>query len=152
MITNRIEEIVSLPIPEDAIRAIAEFINNNDMMTVENRRYDLVGEHYVSIQEIDTVPYTANKLEFHGKYADIQCIFSGKERFLVANSSDSSITQPYSVEKDVGFSIADNVKTVDVEEGYFVYFAPGELHGPGISAGEESCHCKKAVFKVRIGA
>ena len=152
MITNRIEEIVSLPIPEEAIQAIAEFINNHDMMTVENGRYELVGEHYVSIQEIDTVPYTVNKLEFHGKYADIQCIISGKERFLIANTTNSTITQPYSAEKDVGFSVANTVKTVDVEGGSFIYFAPGELHGPGISAGEESCHCKKAVFKVRIGA
>ena len=151
MITDRIEEIVSLPIPEEAIRAIAEFINSNDMMTVENKTHKLVGEHYVNVSEFDTDPQTINKLEFHGKFADVQCIISGKERFLTAATSDSTITQPYSVEKDVGVATADNVKHVDVNEGYFVYFAPGELHGPGFSTDNTSCHCKKAVFKIRIG-
>ena len=151
MITNRIEEIVSLPIPEEAIRAIAEFINGNDIQNIECGRRELVGEHYVNVMELDTVPQTENKLEFHGKYADIQCIISGKERFLVASTTDSTITQPYSVEKDVGFAVADVVNTVDVNAGEFVYFAPGELHGPGIATDEGTCHCKKVIFKIRIG-
>ena len=152
MITNLIAEIVSLPIPETAVNAIAEFINNNDMRTISTGKYELVGEHFVNIMEIDTVPLTENKLEFHGKYADIQCLITGKERFLIANTADATITQPYSEEKDAGFVVASAVKTVDGHEGSFIYFAPGELHGPGIATEDGACHCKKAVFKIRIGA
>jgi YhcH/YjgK/YiaL family protein len=151
MITNQIAEIVSLPIPETAINAIAEFINSNDVHSIENGRYELTDGHFVNVMELDTVPMTEKKLEFHGKYADVQCIVSGKERFLIANTADSTITQPYSAEKDVGFVIADTVQTVDVAEGSFIYFIPGELHGPGLATDEGPCHCKKLIFKVRIG-
>ena len=152
MITNLIAEIVSLPIPEAAINAIAEFINTHDLHSIPCGKYELVGEHYVNVMELDTVPQTENKLEFHGKFADIQCILSGKERFLMANTADSTITQPYSADKDVGFVIADTVNTVDVSEDSFIYFTPGELHGPGVATDEGACHCKKAIFKIRIGA
>ena len=151
MITNKIEEIVSLPIPEAAINAIAEFINNNDLHTIPCGKYPLVGEHYVNVMETDTAPQTENKLEFHGKFADIQCLIKGKERFLLAGTADSTITQPYSEEKDVGFVIANTVTTADVGEGSFIYFTPGELHGPGIADDDGACHCKKAIFKIRIG-
>lgn len=152
MITNQITEIVSLPIPETAINAIAEFINTHDLHSIPDGRYELVGEHYVNVMELNTVPQTESKLEFHGKFADIQCILSGKERFLMANTVDSTITQPYSEEKDVGFVVSDRISTVDVNEGEFIYFAPGELHGPGIATDDGACHCKKAIFKIRIGA
>ena len=151
MITNQIAEIVSLPIPEAAITAIAEFINSNDVLTIENGRYELTDEHFVNVMELDTVPMTEKKLEFHGKYADIQCIVSGKERFIIANTADATLTQPYSAEKDVGFVVADKVQTVDVAEGSFIYFIPGELHGPGLATDEGPCHCKKLIFKIRIG-
>lgn len=151
MITNSIAEIVALPIPEAAVNAIAKFINENDLRALPCGKYELGGDHFVNVMELDTVPQNENKLEFHGKYADIQCLISGNERFLIANTADSTITQPYSEEKDVGFVVADKVKTVDVNEGSFIYFIPGELHGPGVSTDNLSCHCKKAIFKIRIG-
>ena len=151
MITNPIAKIVSLPIPEAAEKAIVEFINGNDLRTVPCGRYELTGEHYVNVMELDTVPQTENKLEFHGKYADIQCIISGKERFLLANTVDSAIIQPYSAEKDVGFAVANKVQTIDVTENNFIYFTPGELHGPGIATDDGACRCRKVIFKVRIG-
>ena len=151
MITNPISKIVSLPIPRSAVDAIAEFINTSDLRTLPCGKYPLAGEHFVNIMELDTVPQTENKLEFHGKYADIQCLVSGNERFLLANTADATITQPYSEEKDAGFVIANTVTAVDINEGSFIYFAPGELHGPGIATDNGACRCKKAIFKVRIG-
>ena len=151
MITNLISEIVSLPIPEAAVNAIADFINSNDLRAIPCGKYPLVGEHFVNIMELDTAPQTEKKLEFHGKFADIQCVISGNERFLLANTADSTITQPYSAEKDVGFVVANTVTTVDVSEDHFIYFTPGELHGPGIATDNGPCHCRKVIFKVRIG-
>ena len=148
---GKIENVASLPISASAVKAVTEFLANNDLNTVACGKTELGDEHFVNICEADTVPHTVNRLEFHGKYADIQCIISGEEKFLLADLADSVITQPYSAEKDVGFVVANKVEAVEVSAGSFIYFAPGELHGPGLAAESGECRCKKAIFKIRMG-
>ena len=148
---GKIESITSLPIPVSAADAVAEFLKNNDLATVECGKYELGDGHFVNVSEADTVPHVVNRLEFHGKYADIQCIISGEEKFLLADLADSVITQPYSAEKDVGFVLAERVESAEVSAGSYIYFAPGELHGPGLAAESGACACKKAIFKIRMG-
>ncbi|MBQ9115540.1 MAG: YhcH/YjgK/YiaL family protein [Clostridia bacterium] len=150
MIINKISEIGELPIPAYIAELAAKFVKEHDLATLPCGRYELTGDSYVNVDESETRPQLGSRMEFHKKYADIQCIIRGHERFLVTAMEAGTITTPYSEERDIGFIEADQYNTFDITDGLFIYFEPGEPHGPCFATSKGVCKCKKAVFKIRI--
>ena len=150
MIFDKISEINTLPIPEDVAKAVMDFIAANDLVTLPCGKYPILGDHFANVAEAETRPQVSSRMEFHGKYADIQCIICGNERFITTPMSAATITQAYSEEKDVGFVEADEYNTIDLDEGSFIFFAPGEPHGPGLATASGITKTKKVIFKISI--
>ena len=84
------------------------------------------------------------QFEAHDRYADIQVILRGTERFALGWDASIEPPQPGSdfrrcqAERWVDFVLAEN---------QFVIFLPGEAHAPG-NAVQNSALCRKLVVKV----
>ena len=150
MIIDKISGIGKLPISDEVATLVTEFIKNNDLNALPCGKYPLSGDHFVNIAELITRPQTGSRMEFHKKYADIQCILSGSERFLVTAPELATLTREYSEEDDVAFIESEQYNTFDVSEGLLIYFEPEEPHGPGYATADGICKSKKAIFKIRM--
>jgi len=82
--------------------------------------------------------------EAHHRYADIQLVLEGKEKFYLGWDGTEGEAVPgtdfYPCEAEHGLSFT-------LEANQFVIFLPGEKHGPGNSA-DHPGPCRKLVVKV----
>ena len=84
--------------------------------------------------------------EVHDRYADIQLVLSGSERFRWGLGT----VGPLDAEKDKRDAQVDGPYTeFTLQKNQFVVFLPGEPHAPGLPEKGEA-FCRKAVLKVLI--
>ena len=85
------------------------------------------------------------QFEAHYRYADIQLILAGKERFLFGTKARIPEPQP-----DTDFYACEVTESMDfvLEPGMFTVFFPAEAHSPGNIAGTGPEICRKLVVKV----
>lgn len=86
---------------------------------------------------------TEPKYECHARYADIQLILSGRERFVLGAGGEEPRIDP---EKDIAVCGAEPLVSFTLGSGQFVIFFPGEKHAPGLMADLQPV--RKAVVKV----
>lgn len=151
MIIGNLKNFAAYAEAEPCLVKIQEFVKTHDLAVLPCGKYEICGnEIYVNIQEYFTKAYGECRFETHEKYADVQCILSGRE-FIWADRAEQleELTQ-YDEQADIQFWM-DGKKPilVGLEENQFVFLAPGEAHKPCVCAGENS-KVKKAVFKIRI--
>lgn len=133
------------------IRKALEFLENNDLRTFENGKYNIQGEDiYVNIQDYQTKTANQGKWEAHRKYIDIQFIIEGAEKIGVGEIQNYSTTEAYDEDKDVEFFSA-NIQTdfIALQKNEFIILYPHDVHMPQICY-DKSSYVKKAVVKVRI--
>ncbi len=126
---------------------ISDFIKNTDIAALSPGRYELTNGVFVNVSE-----YAPHKDEIcweaHRKYADLQYLISGDEIIEWAPISDAEGVGEYFEAED--FQGAEKSKgsklSLDVSAGDFAYFAPCDLHRPGLFKSAEKV--KKAVFKI----
>ena len=130
---------------QEALRSLS-----SDLTGREPGRYELQGDElYALVQEYETRPREACAWEAHRRYADVQFIVSGRERFGVAPADTLGASRPYDPEKDVAFYEGEG-DFVTLEAGCFIVFFPGEAHMPLVQVdGPE--RVKKLVLKVLAG-
>ena len=149
MITKTIAEAYELPIPAKAATAVKRFLEENDLKALPCGRYHLIGDSFVNIQECSLSPQKGNRMEYHERYADIQCVISGTEGYLFGALENCRVTDEYSPERDVAFIEAKATLFCSVSEGIALYFPPLEPHFAClIPHGETGGWVKKAVFKI----
>lgn len=129
-----------------AFEAIAKFIEENDMKTMECGSYDVVEGIKVGIDEYE--PGTGGDFEAHREYNDLQYAICGEEAIDVLPIEfvkDSTGYKP-----DIEFFTAQTAAAtrVALTEGTFAFLAPQDTHKPGIKTGADKI--KKAVFKIKI--
>lgn len=122
----------------------ARFLETADFASLAAGRTDIDGDKvFVNIQEY-TQQEKEPAYEAHDRYADIQLVLTGSERFRwgvgeagpLKNGKDLRSVQvdgPY-----VEFTLQKN---------QFVIFLPGEAHAPGLPE-KGAAFCRKAVVKV----
>ena len=133
---------------KDNIALIEEFLKKNDLKSLEVGKYPLNNDSRVLIQEY-TTKQPNGKYEAHKKYADVQVIICGEERFGFAKQATA--LNEYSAEDDFQLfdgSGEDIVLSSDGEADCVV-FMTDELHSPGLCVTQPS-PVKKAVFKILI--
>ena len=123
--------------------AAQDFLLTADFAVLTPGRHDIDGEHvFVNIQEYDQED-KAPAYEAHERYADIQLVLKGSERFRwglgIPGELKGDFRTVTGVEKYVEFTLREN---------QFVIFLPGEPHAPGLPENGPA-HCRKAVFKVQ---
>ena len=128
---------------------VSDFIKNTDIDALAPGRYSLSCGIFANVSE-----YAPDKeetgWEAHRKYADLQYLHSGDEIIEWAPIDELTGAGEYSEEED--FQETDKCGktklTLTVDEGSFAYFAPCDLHRPGIFRSAEKV--KKIVFKIPV--
>ena len=144
---DKISECIDLG--KENIALVEEFLKEHDLKSLEVGKYQLNNDSRVLIQEYTTKESIGRKYEAHRKYADIQVLICGEERFGIANQATA--LGEYDAENDFQLfdgSGEDIILSSDGEVDCAV-FMPEELHAPGLCV-EKPSPVKKAVFKILI--
>ena len=127
------DDLAHLPLGEYAIEPAV----NNRKSTV-----------YAMVQEVELTPYwETQKVEVHGRYADIQMPLSGEETFGVCDYDVKTSGFAFDATKDIGF-VTRKTEARTVKPGEVAIFLPGKgAHAPCTSQ-SGARKIKKIVVKV----
>ena len=129
-----------------AFEAIAKFIEENDMKSMECGGYDVADGIKVSIAEYE--PATGGDYECHRDYHDLQYAICGEEAIDVLPIEYAKDSTGYKPDIEFFTSQTAAATRVALTEGTFVFLAPQDTHKPCIKMNSEKI--KKAVFKIKI--
>ncbi len=126
--------------------AAARFMETANFAAMELGKHEIDGENvFVNIQEY-VQQEKEPAYEAHARYADIQLVLRGSERFRWGTGAPGPLKGDFrevtGVEDHVEFTLREN---------QFVIFLPGEAHAPGLPENGPA-FCRKAVVKVLCGA
>jgi YhcH/YjgK/YiaL family protein len=147
MITDlllRAETYVNL---SPGIRQAFEFLRRPDLTVLPPGTYEIDGRRvFALVQEYQSKPADAGRWEAHRRYIDLQYVVSGRERFGFA-AVGRMPAAAYDDEKDIERPQGEGV-FLDLRAGEFVLAWPGEVHMPGMAAGEPA-PVRKIVVKIQ---
>jgi biofilm protein TabA len=133
------------------VQEIEGLVAGNAFVIAEQGSTPLVGEDVI-LKKSSYIPADNpdNRFEAHRTYADLQIVLSGREILRTVFPSDASRISAYNANDDVEFFSADrNVTDFILQEGRFIYLAPGEIHQPGCPSGDYAGNVVKCVIKIR---
>ena len=119
--------------------------------TVADGRHEIDGDDvFALVQRYATRP-TADQLEAHRRYVDVQFLVAGREVIQWAPlESLTEVTKPYDDVKDAGFFAAGaGMVPVRVAAGQFAILFPEDAHAPCCAWGEPEA-VTKVVVKVAV--
>ena len=122
--------------------AAVRFLETADFSALPLGKHEIDGENvFVNVQEY-TQQEKEPAYEAHDRYADIQVVLRGSERFRwgvgAAGPLQGDFREVTKVQDAVEFTLHEN---------QFVLFLPGEAHAPGLPE-KGPAPCRKAVVKV----
>ena len=129
-----------------AFDAIADFIEKNDLKTLECGSYDVADGIKVSLSEYE--PGTGGDYEAHRDYHDLQLSVTGEEAIDVLPIEFAENSTGYKPDIEFFTSQTAAATRVALTEGTFVFLAPADTHKPCIKTGSDKI--KKAVFKIKV--
>lgn len=125
------------------------YLSNTDFTNLEPGKYEIDGEDIFAIVQLyNTKPSSAGKWEAHRKYADIQYIFSGKEKMGVTSLDKVIVLEQYKPYDDYGIYKGEG-NFIIIDEGSFTVFFPTDVHMPSLALNIPK-EVKKVVIKVRV--
>ncbi len=152
MILDKLDpEVIASYSPEfqKAFEAIAKLTPESPLGKFEIDGEDIFG----NVMEYDAVLPSAEKLEAHRAYIDIQAVICGAEDMAWANIDGLEVVDPYNPEKDVEFrkTPSAGISRIGLIPGLFVIFYPedghyGKIRPMNAPAGK----VKKVVIKVKL--
>ncbi len=124
--------------------AAARLLETADFDAMPLGRNDIDGDNLFVLMQEYTQQEKEPAYEAHDRYADIQLILRGSERFRWGYGEAGPLTGDLRVvtrvEPFVEFTLREN---------QFAIFLPGEAHAPGLPE-KGPAFCRKAVIKVRM--
>ena len=149
MIYDKISNL-KLYLPFDSrFKTVIDYLAKTDVDALEPGSYDIGDGIKANVSE-----YAPIKEEFafeaHRKYADLQYLHSGDETIEWMPLDEIKDASEYSEEYDyLGTTTVAGTKiSLDVDAGCFAYFAPCDVHRPGMFRHAEKV--KKIVFKIPV--
>ena len=127
--------------------AAFRFLQETDLAALPLGKTEIDGDNvfatvYEKVYEAREFAYEA-----HARYADIQVVLSGAERFALGWNPMMGAQKPG---KDFWYGTADTYTENTLTAGQFVIYMPGELHAPGNPAGAPGAATRKIVVKVKV--
>lgn len=129
-----------------AFTAIADFIEKNNLKSMDCGSYDVAEGVKVSISEYE--PATGGDFEAHRDYHDLQLAITGEEAIDVLPIEFARNSTGYKPDIEFFAEQTAAATRVALTEGTFAFLAPADTHKPCIKMGTEKI--KKAVFKIKI--
>ncbi len=152
MIISNIHAINDHSIYPEIIQKSIEYLREQDFLSMEAGVYEIDGkDRYIQVIELETKPYEIGKFESHEKYIDIQFLVKGSESIGYAPRFTHHKPVEELIERDLylyNLKI-ENETMLNLKEGDFAIFFPGDLHKPGLQA-SKSENIKKIVMKVNL--
>lgn len=139
------------------IQKALEYLTNTDLGAVfqslgegASKTIEIDGKEIFAIFQTYASKTTETiKIEGHRKYIDVQYIFEGTEKILLAAANDIVEDSVFNVENDYFFPKVAAYSSVVLRQGEGAVLTPLDLHGP--------CYCvempalvKKVVVKVAV--
>lgn len=125
------------------------FLVNEDLSALKTGNHEIDGKDvYVIVSEYNSKDPEEVKYEAHKKYTDLQYVVSGTEYIGLTDLPGAAVVTPYDDERDIAFYQAEGGVNLTANPGKFFIFFPGNVHRPGMRAGE-SVPVKKIVIKVK---
>jgi biofilm protein TabA len=136
-------------LPAALVKAV-DVLRERDLDSLAVGRHEIDGDRlFFLVQEMQTRPLADTRAEAHRRYADVQLLLSGVERYGVA-AADATLaaTEDRLDRDDIAFYPSPaNESFIDLAPQMFVVFFPGELHRPGCAIGSPG-PIRKIVIKV----
>ena len=86
--------------------------------------------------------------ESHFNYIDIHVVIKGKELVQLAGKDSAVLEKSYDPAVEAEMYCAEPAASVELQEGSFVVFFPGEIHRAGMASEETEKVISKLVVKV----
>ena len=134
---------------DSRFKTVADYLKKTDVDALEPGSYPLPEGIFANVSE-----YEPSKEEFafeaHRKYADLQYLHRGNEKIEWMPLDELTNASDYSDEYDfLGTMTVGKTKlSLDFDEGCFAYFAPCDIHRPGMF--RDAAKVKKIVFKIPV--
>jgi YhcH/YjgK/YiaL family protein len=111
-----------------------EYLANTDFSKAPDGKHDIESPHmFALVQRYKPRPVDKIAWEAHRRYIDVQYIAVGTERMGYAPLREHiAVREAYDPERDVAFFDA-NGDLFTVSAGFFVVFAPWDVHAPGLA-------------------
>ncbi len=131
------------------LAAALDWLRSTDLASLPLAKTIIDGEHlFALIQEYTPKPPELGKLEAHRRYWDVQYVARGEERMGWVNLVEVTVSEPYSVEREVAF-FTGKCNFFRVPAGSFAIFGPQDVHMPGVALeGGPASVVRKVVVKV----
>ena len=124
-----------------------DFLQTGDFMA-DGQRHEIDGDDiYYVVQEYEARPFEKTALEAHRIYADIQYIYSGREKIGYAPLKGVTQTIPYDPEKDIA-KYDGNADFTQINAGMFAVYFPHEAHRPCVAV-QKGEKVKKILVKIK---
>lgn len=147
MIKDRIENSKNYYSLSKEIKTGFEWIINNDLISMEDGKYEISDKIYANIQSYETKEDAL--FEAHRKYIDIQYMIQGAEKCGLCNYAETNSVVDYDNNKDIEFLNSKFCEYYTLKEGEFFVFYPQDAHKPALCNGNKD-FVKKVVVKVMI--
>ncbi|MBQ1860901.1 MAG: YhcH/YjgK/YiaL family protein [Clostridia bacterium] len=120
------------------------YLRQNDLKSLPVGKHAVDGENVFILSQENHLTEKDMSWEAHAKYADIQLILDGAEKF---GWGYEGRLDPLDEARD--FQTCSDVKSIDylLTSGMFTIFFPGEMHSPGNTPAGD-CVVRKLVIKV----
>ena len=151
MIVDKLEKI-SFYEAVPGLKKAVSFIKSHDLNSLDPGRTEIDGSDlYVNVDFVEEKEKDSARYEAHEIYADLQIMLEGDELmgyFPEAELGDPAESLP---QNDICFYDIDHseIMWLNIRQGMFAVFFPGDAHAPGVRSGEKD-RTKKAVFKIKI--
>ncbi len=148
---NRREFAVSYFKYEDRWDKAFGFLKNNDLTTIEAKRYEIDGSDvFAIVSEYMTKNDEDARYEAHLEYVDIQYVINGRELIgLAPMSKKGEILEHYNEANDIMFLTVSQFRNLEATPENFFIFFPDDIHRPGLRDGDTRM-VRKIVVKVKI--
>lgn len=146
MIYDTIKNLKNYSALNSAFDAIAKFIEENDMKTLECGGYDVAEGIKVGVSEYS--PESGGDYEAHRDYHDLQYAIVGGEYIDVLPLEFAKDSTGYKPDIEFFKGQTAEASRIALSEGTFVFLAPEDTHKPCIKMASDTI--KKAVFKIKI--
>lgn len=130
------------------INAALDWLKAQDLDALPDGKYELDDAMYAQIFALETRTREQLQPEAHRDWLDIQYLHQGRETIGFAHDDHAPVAMPYDAARDLIFyHDISGESLLYLTAGQFAVFYPGEIHRPGIHAGDSTI--RKIVVKIR---
>lgn len=152
MITSTLSQLHWYTLMSPHFAKAIDFALTTDLAALPVGKHEIDGENvFAIINEYITKSATECEWESHRKYADIQVVIAGSEKFGYSPQTNQQPSVPYAADKDVilypGSEAASGY--ILLNPGEFIIFFPSDLHQPELFNNRPE-PVKKLVLKVKV--